>query len=226
MMRLKPIILAAALLTAAPAHTLFAQASKTTGSGKATAATTDYNKLYASGVEDYNAQRNLQAIGKFRKVLQKNPKHVQTLRYLSLSKKQLSEAAAVPVMKRRLHALVLEEATFEEATLAEVMEFVTMTAKKLSNGEVKPGLVIRGGDAVRDRSLTFKIGAVPLDTLIETVASLTNTTVKYTDYAITFTSLPSAADIAERAARQLEQAEAKQRAREAAENGGDPFRNR
>ena len=95
-----------------------------------------------------------------------------------------------------LAALVTGEATFEEATLAEVMEFVTMTAKKLSNGEVKPGLVIRGGDAVRDRSLTFKIGAVPLDTLIETVASLTNTTVKYTDYAITFTSLPSAADIA------------------------------
>ena len=223
-MRLKPIVLAAALLSASPAHTLLAQASKTTGSGSAAAATTDYNKLYASGVDDYNAHRNLQAIGKFRKVLQKYPKHVQTLRYMSLLKKRLREAAAVPVMKRRLHTLILEEASFEEATLAEVMEFVTMTAKKLSNGEVKPGLVIRGGDAVRDRTLSFKIGAVPLDTLIDTVASLTNTTVKYTDYAITFTSLPSAAELAEQAARQLEQAEAKKRAREA--ESSDPFRNR
>ena len=78
---------------------------------------------------------------------------------------------------------------------------------------------------MRDRTLSFKVGAVPLDKLIDTVASLTNTTVKYTDYALTFTSLPTAEEIAAKAAKQLDKEEAKQRARAALEaEKNDPFR--
>jgi len=220
-------ILAAACLLALPAQGLFAQGETKTNPAGAAGAPVDYNALYSGGIDDYNAQRNLEAMAKFTKVLRKYPKHIQSQRYLSLLRQRLREEASVPLMKRRLRALVLEDAAFEDATLAEVMEYVTLKAKELSKGEVKPGLVIRGGDPVRDRMLTFKIGAVPLDTLIDTVAKLTNTTANYTDYAITFTPLPTAEEIAAEAARQLDQAEAKERARSASDaEKSDPFRNR
>ena len=223
-MRLNTLLLAAALAAAIPTQAVVAQTSSST---KKESAAVDYNKLYKSAVADYNANRNLEARAKFQKILRKYPKHPQTQRYVVMINNRLRAAAKVPMSKRRLHALTLEEASFEEATLAEVMEYVVKQAKELSKGKVKPGLVIRGGDPVRDRQLTFKVGKVALDDLIDTVANLTNTTVKYTDHAITFTPLPTAKELEERRAKQLEIEEAKERARAEREAAArDPFRRR
>ena len=225
-MRLRHVILAAALLSAAiPTRALLAQDSSATT--KDTAGTVNYNELYKEAVADYNAGRNRDAELKFRRVLTRHPDHIQSQRYRALIKKRMRELAAIPAMKRRLSQITIEEISFEEATLAEVMEFVTRKAKELSGGKVSPGLVIHGGDAVRERKLTFKTGAVPMDTLIDAAARLTNTRVKYSDYALTFSPLPTADEISAEAAARLEQAEAKERARAAAEaEEQDPFRNR
>lgn len=225
-MRLRHVILAAALLSAAiPTRALLAQDSSATA--KDTAGTVNYNELYKEAVADYTAGRNRDAELKFRKVLTRYPDHIQSQRYRALIKKRMRELAAIPAMKRRLSEITIEEISFEEATLAEVMEFVTRKAKELSGGKVAPGLVIHGGDAVRERKLTFKTGAVPMDTLIDAAARLTNTRVNYSDYALTFSPLPTADEISAQAAAKLEQAEAKERARAAAEaEEQDPFRNR
>jgi hypothetical protein len=209
------------VLLATPSGLLLAQA-------KPAPAEINYTKLFESAVADYNAGRNLEAEAKFRKVLQKHPNHIHSQRYRAMLKKRIREDAAVPIMKRRLHAITLEEVAFEEATLAEVMEYVTRSVKEISKGKVTPGLVIRGGDSVRERKLTFKTGPAPADRLIDTAASLTNTKVKYSDYALTFSPLPTAAEISAQAAQKLEEAEAKQRARAAADeaNNADPFRKR
>jgi hypothetical protein len=226
-MRLRNVILAAALLSAAiPTHTLLAQGAAEKSKKESTGAV-DYNELYKEAVADYDAGRNRDANVKFRKVLSRYPQHVQSQRYRALIKNRMRELAAIPAMKRRLSEITMEEIAFEEATLAEVMEYVTRKAKELSDGKVAPGLVIRGGDSVRERKLTFKTGAVPMDTLIDAAARLTNTKVEYSAYALTFTPLPTAAELSAQAAAQLEQAEAKERARQAAEAASqDPFRKR
>mgnify|MGYP001828105870 CR=1 FL=1 len=225
-MRLRNVILAAALLSAAiPSGALLAQGTQP--SKASTTGAVDYNALYKEAVADYNAGRNREAELKFRKVLGRYPEHVQSRRYRALIRNRMRDLAAVPAMKRRLSQITLEEIAFEDATLAEVMEFVIRKAKELSGGKVAPGLVIRGGDAVRERKLTFKTGTVPMDTLVDAAAKLTNTKVQYNEYALTFTPLPTAADLSAQAAAKLEQAEAKERARAAAEaESQDPFRKR
>ncbi|MGI9242203.1 MAG: hypothetical protein ACR2RV_15500 [Verrucomicrobiales bacterium] len=225
-MRLRNVILAAALLSAAiPTHVL--QAQGTQDAKKPSAGAVNYNDLYKEAVADYKAGRNREAEMKFRKVLSRYPEHVQSQRYRALIRNRMRELAAIPAMKRRLSQLTMEEIAFEDATLAEVMEFVVRKAKELSDGKVSPGLVIRGGDAVRERKLSFKTGAVPIDTLVDAAARLTNTKVQYNDYALTFTPLPTAAERNAEAAAKLEQAEAQERARAAAEaEREDPFRNR
>ncbi|MFT4547973.1 MAG: hypothetical protein ACI8XO_004668 [Verrucomicrobiales bacterium] len=218
------MILAAALVFAvSPTHVLLAQ-----GAAEATReAKVDYNQLYKAAVADYNSNRNLEAEAKFRKVLMKYPEHIQTKRYRAILKQRMRAEAAVPIPKRRLHKLVIDEINFRDATLAEVMEYVTAQAKTLSKGEVAPGLVIRGGDAVRDRPLSLNLNSVPIDTLIDATAKLTNTQVVYGQYAITFTPLPTAEELAQKAAKKLDKAEAQARARAASESAqNDPFGNR
>jgi hypothetical protein len=222
-MRIKHVILAGAFLCAAlPTQALFAQEKK-----RAAAGAVNYNELYKSAVADYKANRNLEAETKFRKVLNKYPDHIQSRRYRSLISNRMRELAAIPVMKKRLSEITIEEISFQEATLAEVMEFVTRKAKELSSGKVTPGLVIRGGDPVRDRPITIQTGKVPLSTLIDTAAKLTNTRVEYKLHALTFTPLPTGAELSAMAEKKLKEAEAKEHARAALEaERNDPFRNR
>ena len=216
-MRLRHLLVAIALLQLAnPA--LYAQKPAT---GKVE---TSYDKIFAAAVADYNANRNLQATTKFQQVLKKYPQHVDSRRYLSLLRNRIRKDALVPVMKKKLATIMVEQIDFDEATLAEVMEYVIDEAKKRSGGKIAPGLVIHGGDAVRDRTLTFKTGKAPLSSIIDTAAKLTNTRVEYSDYALSFKSLPSAAERQAQAAKKLEAAEAKARAAAAAKaEADDPF---
>ena len=226
-MRLKHAILAAVVVQLAiPTSAVLAQSSSS--KTKKTEAATDYNQLYKDAVADYNSGRYLESDAKFRQVLTKYPQHLQSQRYRAMLRKRIREQAAIPIMKKRLNGILMDEMSFEEATLAEVMEYVTRKVKEISKGKVTPGLVIRGGDAVRDRKLTFKTPKRPTDTLVDAIAKLTNTKVEYSDYALTFTPLPTAAERSAAAAKKLEQAEAKERARQAAEEAAnaDPFRRR
>ena len=217
------MLAAAALQLAIPSHALFAQADKNNPASKEV----DYNQVFAAGVADFNANKNFEAAKKFQQVLSRHPNHVHSKRYLSMIRQRLREDAAIPVMKKRLAKIKVKELEFQDATLSEVMEYVTAKAKELSKGEVKPGLVIRGGDPVRDRELSFKTGEASLADVIDTTAKLTNTTVQYTEFALIFTSGPTAEELEAERARQLEAAEAKERARAAAEAAAnDPFRRR
>lgn len=221
-MRLRHIIVASAVLQLAiPTPALFAQGTDK----KAAPAKVDYKKLYKEALADFNSNRNLEATKKFRMVLKQYPDHIQSKRHLNLLHNRIRADAAIPMMKKRLAKLSVTEIEFEDATLDEVMEYVIARAKELSKGAINPGLVIRGGDAVRDRKLTFKTGKAPLSSLIDTAAQLTNTRVQYTEHALTFTPLPTAAQLQAAAAKKLEAAEVKKRAMEAAElEANDPFR--
>ena len=217
------MIAAALVQLALPTLALHAQ-----DSGKKQTATeksaVDYNKLYAAALADFNANRNLQATQKFRQVLKRYPEHIQSKRHLAILRNRIREDAAVPMMKKNLAKLNVTEIDFEDATLAEVMEYVTAEAKKLSGGKLTPGLVIHGGEAVRERKLTFKTGKAPLSSLIDTAADLTDTTVHYSQHALTFRPKPTAAELQAAAAKKLEAEEAKRRAKEAEEAAAnDPF---
>jgi len=225
-MRTKLAILAATMVVAVPLCEVSAQAQTKTKE-KAAPVEVDYGAVYKEGVALYNAQKYREADAKFLQVLRKYPQHPQSGRYRSMLRIELRKLAAQPAMKKALAKLTLPKADFEEAPLFEVLEFATRKAKELSGGKTHPGLVIIGGNPVRDRLVTIQVSQMPLDKFIEFAVQQADARVEFDPYALKVKPNPTAEEQKAAIDAQLKKGEAiESKRRKAKEEADSPFNKR
>ncbi len=124
------------------------------------------------------------AIG-FRKVLKYQPGYVYARKYLSQTEAMIKKGKVVVSLESKLAQLKVQSVEFDNASLGTVMSFLSQKSAEISGGKVVANFIYKGpGEDKESKTVTLKLGTVPMTEVIRYVGQLTGTKFKYEEYAV------------------------------------------
>lgn len=154
-------------------------------------------QVYDQAVIDYNAQNFEAAKAGFQSVLRSRPGYVYARNYLAKTETALKNPPpATDTLEKQLAALTVPKFTFEEASLGDVLLYLTQASTKISNGKVTANFIYKGPAADRENKLlTLNLANLPLTEVIRYVGLQTGTRFTYEKYAVVGTPSEKAQDV-------------------------------
>jgi len=153
-------------------------------------------QVYNQAVKDYEAQNFDAAKAGFQKVLRSRPGYVYARNYLAKTEKALKNPPPpTDTLEKQLAGIIVPKFTFEDATLGDIMRYLTQKSDELSEGKVVANFIYKGPPADRDnKALTLNLANLPMTEVIRYVGLQTGTRFTYEKYAVVGTPVGQAVD--------------------------------
>lgn len=150
---------------------------------------------YNEGIALYQAGNYAEAKKYFDFVVSKNPKSPHARAYLAKTNLALKQNLKPKFdLEGKLAKVIVPAVDFSEASLGDVMDYLSKRAEELTDGKVVANFIYKGTAAQRSGSfVTLKLRDVPMNEVIRYVGNLTNTRFDYEEHAIVGTPANQAA---------------------------------
>lgn len=141
---------------------------------------------YNEGVLLYNAGKFGEALVVFEEVLALKPDFVYARNYSSKCKIMIAKGAGPKNdLEGKLTRLIVPEISFANATLGDVLDYLSARASEISGGSVVANFIYKGSPEQRQNTLiTLSLRNVPLAEAIKYVGQLSQSKIKYEEHAI------------------------------------------
>ncbi|MCF6311441.1 MAG: hypothetical protein L3J39_03225 [Verrucomicrobiales bacterium] len=157
------------------------------------AAPGNLQQVFNTAKAAYDAGRYEEAAAGFRKVLKHQPGYVYARKYLRQTEIQMKKGKVAVSLEGKLAKLNVPNVEFDKASLATVMEYLTAKSSEISGGKVVANFIYKGSNEDKEsKTVTLKLGNVPMTEVIRYVGQLTGTKFKYEEYAVV--GIPAAQD--------------------------------
>jgi len=153
-------------------------------------------QVYDQAVKEFEAQNYEAAKAGFQKVLRSRPGYVYARNYLAKTESALKNPPpSTDTLEKKLAAIVVPKFTFEDATLGDILRYLTQKSEELSEGKVVANFIYKGPPADREnKALTLNLANLPMTEVIRYVGLQTGTRFTYEKYAVVGTPVGQAAD--------------------------------
>ncbi len=153
-------------------------------------------QVYDQAVKDFDAQNFEAAKAGFQKVLRSRPGYVYARNYLAKTEIALKNPPpSTDTLEKKLAAIVVPKFTFEDATLGDILRYLTQKSDELSGGKVVANFIYKGPAADREnKALTLNLANLPMTEVIRYVGLQTGTRFTYEKYAVVGTPVDQAVD--------------------------------
>lgn len=143
-------------------------------------------QVYDQAVKDFDSNNFEAAKAGFQKVLRSRPGYVYARNYLAKTEQALkSPPPATDTLEKKLAGIVVPKFTFEDASLGDILRYLTQKSEELSAGEVVANFIYKGPPADRDNKLlTLNLANLPMTEVIRYVGLQTGTRFTYEQYAV------------------------------------------
>ncbi len=147
--------------------------------------------VYSDGVKLYEAGRYSEALKYFTYVNSKNPRDPRNMRYLKMTQLAISEGRkAKRDLEGELKSVTIPEVNFVQASLGEVMAYLSKRVQEISNAQRSANFIYKGTNEQRENTLiTLQLRNAPVTDVIKYVGSLSDTKFDYDEHAIVGTPL-------------------------------------
>lgn len=150
-------------------------------------ATARARSLYQQGVIAMNQGKYELAQMSFKEVLRIYPKHTQArkhLIYISSNKKSLETKRRKVTLKR----VMIPKVNFENATITEALNVLTVQVERASKGKVTPNFIVQDSNgAFKNSRVNLRLNNIPAETLLRYIVDQTGGNVRYDKHAIVIT---------------------------------------
>ena len=142
--------------------------------------------LYTESVKLFDEGRYAEAAIGFDAVLKQRPNHVYARSYLGKSRAAIAQGASVKqTIEARLAKVVVPEINFQDASLGDVLDYVSARTGELTNGQLTPNVIYKGsGEQRQNTRITLSLRNVPMTEVIRYVGQLSNTRFSYDEHAV------------------------------------------
>lgn len=161
----------------------------------ATASQLSAQDLYAESVKLFDEGRYAEAAIGFEAVLKQRPNHVYARSYLGKSRAAITQGAGLKqTVETRLAKVIVPEINFQEASLGDVLQYISVRTGELTSGQLTPNVIYKGSSEQRENTrITLSLRNVPMTEVIRYVGQLSNTRFTYEEHAVVAEPTSSAA---------------------------------
>lgn len=153
-------------------------------------------QVYDQAVKDFNANNFDAAKAGFQKVLRSRPGYVYARNYLAKTEKALKNPPpSTDTLEKKLAGIMVPKFTFEDASLGDIMRYLTQKSEELSAGKVVANFIYKGPPSDRDNKLlTLNLANLPMTEVIRYVGLQTGIRFTYEKFAVVGTPVGQAAE--------------------------------
>jgi hypothetical protein len=161
----------------------------------ATASQLSAQDLYTESVKLFDEGRYAEAAIGFEAVLKQRPNHVYARSYLGKSRAAITQGAGLKqTVELRLSKVIVPEINFQEASLGDVLQYISVRTGELTSGQLTPNVIYKGTSEQRENTrITLSLRNVPMTEVIRYVGQLSNTRFAYEEHAVVAEPTSSAA---------------------------------